>query len=159
MTQQQRKAAETIKAMKFKIEKANRWDEQKTEQKCKEQPHMAIILQEQLEDRIQNRHDQLQVFFDLLKEAVKLADYQTGLYHGFRSNCVAKDPLNPTDAEFDQMSADEIITSGHARQWRHYFPDLSTMQAVSLALVYGCAHANALEYIRVNKPTQEKLAA
>jgi hypothetical protein len=159
MTATQRKAAETIKAMKFKVEKQNRWDEQATEQKCKEQPAMAIILQEQLEDRIRQRNEAIDTFYQLLREATKLADWYTGLYQGFRSNCVAKDPLNYTDEELDHMSTDEIIICGHAQQWRSYFPDLTTMQAVCMALIYGCAHANALEHIRTNQQTQQKEAA
>jgi phage regulator Rha-like protein len=159
MTQAQTQALETLKAMKFKMEKTNRFDSQQTADRCSQQPEMAMVYQEQLEYRIEQREAQIQIFFSLLKEAVKLADYRTGLYQGFKHNCVAKDLLNPTDQEYDQMSCDEIITSGYARNWHAYFPDLNQMQAVSLALVYGCAHANALEFIRVNKPQEQKQAA
>jgi hypothetical protein len=159
MTQAQTQALETLRQMKFKIEKTNRFDKQQTDQRSAENPSMAVVFQEQLDYRIEQRQAQLLTFHALLKEAVKLADYRTGLYQGFRANSVAKDPLNPTDEELDQMSADEIITSGYAKAWRHYFPDLNRQQAISLALVYGCAHANALEFIRVNKPQEQKQAA
>lgn len=158
MTTAQSKALKTIEAMKFKMEKTNRWDIAKTDEKCKEQPTMAIILQEQLEYRMQQRQEQLQVFLDLLAEAVKRSDYGTGLYQGFKHNCIAKDLLNPTDAEYEEMSVDQVMIIGYARNWRGYFPKMSVAEAITEAIIYGCPHANALEYIRINRPEEQQAA-
>ena len=147
MTEAQNTAYLALNDMRYKTKKTNDWDRKRTEDKCAEQPTNAIILHDQLEYRIEQRNQTLQAFYQLLKEAQTLADHNAGMYKGFRAGCIAKDLLNPTDAELDLMSVDEIIISGYARNWRAYMPDLSLQNAVCLALLNGCPHTELFTHL------------
>ena len=147
MTPTQAKAQKLLQELNFKNRNANDWDRSSTEERCTAKPEKAMYYMEELETRIARRAETLSTFYALLRESTKMADRFTGMYQGFRSTCIAKEVLNPTDEELDLMSVDEIITSGYAANWRNYLPNLSVQQAVCLALMVGCPHANLLIHL------------
>jgi hypothetical protein len=159
MTPTQSKAKQALEQMLFRVQKQNRWDEQQTEAKAKENPKLELLLHSQLGERQQQRLDYIEIFKELLQEAVTATDQVQSMYHGFVSGCDVPDVFAVTEDQSITLSVDQLITIGYAHNWRNYFPELSRQQAIFYAITEGCPHFSCLRAIRYFKNQKAQKAA
>jgi hypothetical protein len=140
MTPTQEKAEKALQNMRYRLDKATKYDQEKTRQKQQEEPKLAVILDEQLQDRINQRQERINVFSNLLKEAMNATETVNSMYQGFKNACSVADVLNVAEDEMDQMPLNQLIICQHAKVWRAHFPEMSRQHAVYRAITDGNPH-------------------